>query len=337
MRQLATLPRDQARVLADHLLTLQIKTQLNDAPDGTAIWVCDEDQIARAREELKAYQADPNDPRYRSAAGGAQAIRAAEARAEADYQKRQRRFYDRMADLGDATRLGPVTIALIAVSFVVTLTTSFGRQLDSPFLQALFITPVDFRAANDLLQGFDPGDEGDPAARLRRFLERGEFWTLAPITEKGQVWRLVTPIFIHFNGLHLLFNMLMLASLGGAVERRVGTAAYLGLVVLIAAGSNLAEFFVQFGANVPDLIQYQRHPYFGGMSGVVYGLFGYLWMVARASEDPERVLSSQTVVVMLVWLVICTLGAVGAVANTAHVVGLLVGVAVGQLATRPRG
>jgi GlpG protein len=70
-------------------------------------------------------------------------------------------------------------------------------------------------------------------------------------------------MFLHFSPLHLLFNMMWLKDLGGVIEVRRGRWRYLGLVLLIAGISNLAQGIVS-------------GPFFGGMSGVVFGLFGYI-------------------------------------------------------------
>jgi len=308
MRQLATLPRDQAHLLADHLLTLGVPTRLDDEPAGTVVWVCEEDHVPKARDELAAFQADPADPRYRAAPSEARAIRSRAARSEQEYQRKQEAFNERMADSDAPPTLRPMTLLLIVASVLVGIGTLFGEKRNDIF-QALLIAPVKFV---------------DGAIEWR--------W-LNAITHDAELWRLVTPIFLHFGVLHLLFNMLMFATLGSEVERRMGGGAFLGFVVLTAVISNLAEYYVQFGVNVRDLISLQPNPLFGGMSGVLYGLFGYLWMRSLASDRPVRALAPQFVTIMLVWLVICILGLMGNVANTAHVVGLLVGVGVGKLAS----
>ena len=43
---------------------------------------------------------------------------------------------------------------------------------------------------------------------------------------------------------------------------------------------------------------------YGGMSGVVYALFGYLWMKGQVDPEPGMVLHPSTVRVMLLWLVL---------------------------------
>ena len=61
----------------------------------------------------------------------------------------------------------------------------------------------------------------------------------------GEVWRLVTPIFIHFGPLHLLFNMWAMAALGSLIEYRRGTATLALLVLLSAVVSNLGEYLYE--------------------------------------------------------------------------------------------
>ncbi|MGH6635797.1 MAG: rhomboid family intramembrane serine protease [Gammaproteobacteria bacterium] len=133
-----------------------------------------------------------------------------------------------------------------------------------------------------------------------------------PEISQGQIWRLVTPIFLHFHILHILFNLLWLYQLGTLIERKESTHLLLFQVASIAVGSNLAQWWIS-------------GPGFGGMSGVVYGLFGYLWI--RSQHDPWSgyYVHSGVVYLMLAWLVLCFSGVLGPIANAAHVGGLILG------------
>ena len=78
-------------------------------------------------------------------------------------------------------------------------------------------------------------------------------------------------------------------------------------------------------------------PYFGGMSGVVYGLLGYCWMQGKFNPAFGAVLNKQTVIMMLGWFVLCWTGLLGPIANWAHTAGLLAGILWGYLeAVLPR-
>lgn len=311
MRQIATLADEgAARQFVDYLRTLQIQAQV--LPDGTdsAVWICDEDQVARAREELETFRGNPTDPRYARAASAARALRRQEAREEEEYTRRQQDLAEEMETPQSGER--PATLLLIATSAVFALLTGFGETATSPVLQALAIAPYQVAGGYTTWRGLDA------------------------VTD-GEVWRLVTPIFLHFGPMHLIFNMLMLLSLGSVIEEGRGTARFLVLVLLLAVLSNLGEYYLSWSLDKNLLPTLSPSPQFGGMSGVIYGLFGYLWMKSRFAPELGLMVSGDTVLLMLGWFVLCLLGVVGSVANVAHAAGLLVGVLVGLLPhlTRP--
>ena len=158
---------------------------------------------------------------------------------------------------------------------------------------------------------------------LRALRISNYFKQVLPEVLGGEVWRLFTPTLLHFGVLHLLFNMMWLFDLGAMIEGRQGTRRLALLVVVIAGLSNLGQY-------------YASGPNFGGMSGVVYGLLGYIWMKGKFDPASGLNLHPQTVAMMLIWFVLCLTGWIGQIANTAHGVGLVVGMAWGILAGHPR-
>jgi GlpG protein len=140
----------------------------------------------------------------------------------------------------------------------------------------------------------------------------------------GQYWRLITPAFLHFGWLHIVFNCLWLWDLGRRVEQVMGHLNMFMLFLVIAVVSNASQF--EFGGG----------GLFGGMSGVVYGLLGFSWIAPQLQpawpiQPPKAIM-----IFMVGWLVVCMSGMVevlgfGAIANAAHLGGLLCGAVVGAV------
>jgi GlpG protein len=94
------------------------------------------------------------------------------------------------------------------------------------------------------------------------------------------------------------------------------------LVVVIGVASNLAQYWV-------------GGPFFSGMSGVVYGLLGYIWMKGKFDPTSGLYLHPHTVAMMLIWFLVCLMGWVPNIANMAHAAGLGLGVLWGLLTSLP--
>lgn len=132
----------------------------------------------------------------------------------------------------------------------------------------------------------------------------------------GQWWRLLTPAIVHFGFIHLLFNMMWLKSLGSIIEYTRGRTFFIALTISSALFSNLLQWWF-------------KGPLFGGMSGVVYALLGFLWMAKEFNTEEEFSLPKQDVLMMIGWFVLCLTGLLGPIANFAHAGGLAIGMAVG--------
>lgn len=166
---------------------------------------------------------------------------------------------------------------------------------------------------------------------LPLYISLSQFYPALPATflpevlQQGQVWRLVTPLFIHYGPFHLLFNMLLLRDLGVVLEQRFGSWRFAGLVFGFGMVSSLVQYVVS-------------SPNFGGMSGAIYGLFGFVWILGRM--HPAMLgftLTQQTITTMLIWFVLCFTGFIGPIANGAHGGGLVVGAALGWIVARRTG
>lgn len=141
--------------------------------------------------------------------------------------------------------------------------------------------------------------------------------------KNNEWWRLVSPVFVHMGAMHIIFNMLWLWELGRKIEMYSGKLSFFGLVMVSAVISNLAQYL-------------SGSILFGGMSGVVYALLGYVVVYDRLSKVPVFNLQKGVVIFMLVWLVLgftqfTEVIGLGSIANTAHLVGLITGAAVAAL------
>ena len=183
-------------------------------------------------------------------------------------------------------RMGTVTAGLMAICGVVFLLTGMGEKMD--VVRYFTFTPL-----VPVRNGFVFGDVS-------------AMW-------EGQPWRLFTPMFLHFGLMHIFFNLWWLKDLGTAIER-VFSPRYLLIFVLVSAAfSHTLEYMVSGPTT------------FGGMSGVVYALFSFIWIRGRLDPSFPYRMPPQLATFMLIWLGLGFTGWVGPIANWVHTGGLIVG------------
>ena len=125
--------------------------------------------------------------------------------------------------------------------------------------------------------------------------------------------RLIGPAFFHFSLLHIVFNTMWWWQLGGSIEQSLGKTTLINLLLISAIVSNVGQYLVS-GAN------------FGGLSGVVYALVGFVWWFGYLAPERGLSLAKPIVAFLLFWLVLGFVDLLPVnVANTAHLLGLLSG------------
>jgi GlpG protein len=138
-------------------------------------------------------------------------------------------------------------------------------------------------------------------------------------------WRLITPTFLHFSLTHLIFNCLWIYILGSKIEIIDGKGIFLTLFLISGLSSNLGQYFI-----TGDYL-------FGGLSGVVYGLLGYCFILDLDNRGQRYDLPNALYIFMFIWLLIGFTGLLkifgfGNVANIAHLVGMIAGFILGIIA-----
>ncbi|WP_075187407.1 rhomboid family intramembrane serine protease [Teredinibacter haidensis] len=150
------------------------------------------------------------------------------------------------------------------------------------------------------------------------------FLPLQTAAAKGEIWRILSPTFLHFDLLHILFNGLWIWELGRRIEVFAGKRSYLTIFLVTAVGANYVQFYMASG-NL-----------FGGLSGVVYAFLGYLLVWGWFHSSPLVKMPSGVYIFMLSWLALGFLGIIdqfisGQVANGAHLGGLILGIVVAAI------
>lgn len=317
MRQIGTLPSlDLAKKFSDFLTINHIEHHIEEDHNEWVVWIFLDDEIQKAKKFLENFLKNPEFIYQKSHAEEAEQIRRGVLRDENHHRSK---YIDVRTHWHKKNMLaaGPVTITLIAVSVIVALISRMGT--DFTYIASLFMSETFI--PNKILQGMLDGTLQESGLGFKIF-----GWTLRSPFQlievmQGQVWRIFTPAFVHFGFLHLLFNMMWLKDLGGLIENRKGSWFLIFLFLITAIPSNLGQFMVS-------------GPSFGGMSGVVYGLLGYVWLKGKFDPHSRLALHKHIVIMMIAWFFLCLTGFMGNIANTAHGVGLVVGMIVGYLDAR---
>ncbi|WP_224245685.1 rhomboid family intramembrane serine protease [Hyalangium gracile] len=129
-----------------------------------------------------------------------------------------------------------------------------------------------------------------------------------PLVQQGEYWRLLSCVFAHGGPIHLLFNMMVVYSLGFMLERNIGSWRFLGLCIVTALGGSSFALFFDFDRPMV------------GASGMILGWAGV--MLPIATEQGRKQLG-----VWLVQMVVISL--LPGVSWAGHLGGFLFGLPCG--------
>ncbi|MEZ6119051.1 MAG: rhomboid family intramembrane serine protease [Pirellulaceae bacterium] len=282
-----------AQRFSDYLETQGIRCQADEDEGSWTVWVRDENQVAQANWEFDEFLQNPSAERYLKAAKEAKGIRDHLAKRRAEAAKNnismRQRWHRPIA------QKCPLTMAILGACILLALLTGFGSGFEQ--------NPDSWIARNLLMTNY-----AQPS------------FDLAEI-KHGQIWRLLTPIFLHGSPAHLVFNMLMAYQFGIVLEFRHRSWFLALLVVITGVAGNVLQYLAT------------GYPIMLGFSGVVYGMFGFVW--AKQMFDPTSGyrIPDSSVWIMMLWLILGFAGILDSmtganVANWAHLGGLVAGMAI---------
>ncbi|MFK8111113.1 MAG: rhomboid family intramembrane serine protease [Rubripirellula sp.] len=316
MRRIGTLSSESlARRFCDYMVTLSIDAtadpESSEPQSEWSVWVRDERHVTQAKQELSAFQHSPNDACFQVSETVSQ-IREQKVNEEMERRRTHQSMPSgdsgaaRMIEPGARQQKLPVTVVLIVLSVMA----SFASGLKVPYSKKSPTEKQVYEALSVVeFQDYLANDE-DPWASVR----------------KGEVWRLITPMFMHGDEFHLLFNMMWIFFLGSAIERLHGSWFFLMLALGAAVVGMVLQVSLSTFPDLPDAVR--GSPFAIGASGAVYGLFGFLWIRPLINSRYPIRMVPMNVVLMLGWLVACMTPLIPGVANGAHVGGLLAGILV---------
>lgn len=364
MRLICTIYTDKSEENPDafsyYLTNEGIVNECEEVSDHTfRIWIKDEDQVDRALEFYEVYKSNPHDPRFFTKSQE-------EAPFTAIPRKRGLLSPSPYGPLTVLIILFAVTLFIWAqVQRGSLLPPKIPGVIQAPVLAPierilLFDYPLYFEKRDELLTLYTKSDIEEkkaPSKEATQIMQelrytpvwmgiyeqvvlsiRGSKQTLtdsAPLFEKisqGEVWRFITPSVLHFDLLHIFFNLLWFILLGNQIEFRLGWARYGVLIFITGIFSNTAQYLMSGS-------------FFMGLSGIVCAMAAFIWARQQKAPWEGYLLHRFTLIFLALFVVgmfllqtffffLQIFGnfelAVG-IANTGHLSGALIGYLLGRM------
>jgi rhomboid protease GluP len=142
------------------------------------------------------------------------------------------------------------------------------------------------------------------------------------LIQEGQYWRLISPMFLHLNLIHLAVNSYSLLLLGGFLERLYGRRRFLIIYVMSGIAGNVASYLMSPGVSV-------------GASTSLFGLLGatiVFWWKHRRLMAPEFRRRMGNSLFAMLFLNLALGASFSIIDQWGHIGGLLGGLGIGAMA-----
>lgn len=105
---------------------------------------------------------------------------------------------------------------------------------------------------------------------------------------RGELWRLVTSHFVHFNNIHLVYNIIAFCAIGWFIESK-GYRYF-----------KLLSLFMACSISVVLIVFKPGMSYFGGLSGIVCGAIAYISLQCLHEKTQWRNIAILTIIFLFV-------------------------------------
>ncbi|WP_338450788.1 rhomboid family intramembrane serine protease [Niallia oryzisoli] len=141
---------------------------------------------------------------------------------------------------------------------------------------------------------------------------------------QGEIWRLITPIFLHSGFSHVLFNSFSLVLFGPALERILGSFRFTWVYLITGISANVATLLI-------EPVTYIHL----GASGAIFGLFGMyislnVFRKHLLSRDNRQLITTIAVIGIIMTFFQQDINVIS------HLFGFLSGFLIGALTLRKR-
>lgn len=320
--------------------------------DEGIIWILNEDDVPKSLQWLEKFKGNPDDPFFETPIGATLSL--SEDVISPETAPRIRKSQKKATF---------ITFLLVLCAFIYIFTEWTAPPLPENVEEIKYPNAYMPKLMNDLLYDFpkaytlqvelvqNPPANPEPLMReiaampywkgayaefIERYKDPSLGWSYkGPMFEKiqqGEVWRLITPILMHGNLLHILFNAMWIIVLGVQMERKIGHLKTIVFVLITGIISNTAEYLM-------------TGPNFLGLSGVVVAMCGFIWIRQKKAPWEGYLLHSSTFLFIAIFvlgmalielisffsLLFADRALSPGIANTAHIVGGLAGILLGSM------